>query len=119
MLWLQSKVRVRRCLALLTLLAAACEARQVTPVPLSQPGDTALTCEQIAAEIAGNEAEAIRLVGADSDVTTDNALLAVTGTVLFWPALFALDVSSAEQIQFRALRDRNTNLARLQQDRGC
>lgn len=114
----QTGYEMRRIFLLFVLLLAACAAQQTTPVALSQPGDTTLSCEQIAVEITRNEAEAIRFAGADEDVVSGNIAAGVVGTI-FWPALLATDLSNADQIQLRALRDRNANLARIREDRGC
>ena len=104
----------------LLLLLAACGARQTTPVAMSQPGDEELSCDQIAAQISRNEAEAIRLIGEEEDVESGNvAAGVVAGALVAWPVLLAIDMSDAERIQYRALRDRNTNLGRLQQQQGC
>ena len=102
-----------------SLLLVACAARQASPVAISQPGDATLGCEQITVEMARNEAEAARLAGIDEEVVSGNVAAGVVGAAFFPPAWFALDLSNAEQIQLRALRDRNTNLASMHQDRGC
>ena len=108
-----------RCGALLfALMLTACAARPATPVPQSQAGDATSSCEEIAAEMARNEAEAARLIGADDGVVAGNVAAGVAGTV-FLPALLAIDLSNAEQIQFRALQDRNRTLARLHRERDC
>lgn len=108
-----------RGLLALVLLLAACSARQTTPVAISQPGDETLRCDQIAAEMSRNEAAALRLVGAEEDVVSGNVVAGVAGGLLLWPAWIAIDLSDAEQIQYRALRDRNINLGRIQEDQGC
>jgi hypothetical protein len=51
-------------------------------------------------------------------VVSGNIAAGVVGAI-FWPALLATDLSNADQIQLRALRDRNANLARIREDRGC
>ena len=79
----------------------------------------ALSCEQIEDEIKRNEAEAIRLTDVDEKVVSGNIAAGVVGTVFLLPAILAIDLSNAEQIQFRALRDRNANLARIREQRGC
>ena len=66
---------MRRMFLLFVLLLGACAAQQTTPVALSQPGDATLSCEQIAAEIARNETEAVRLAGADEDVVSGNIVV--------------------------------------------
>ena len=122
----QSETSVRGCVILAVSVLVACGAPQVTPVPLSQPDDAALTCEQIAAEIAGNQAEARRLVDVEGDVDAGNVLtgMAAGGLVGGIPMAFLIsdmeaEAWSTEQIQYRALRDRNINLSRLQQQKGC
>jgi hypothetical protein len=69
-------------------------------------------------EHARNETEALRLAGADEAVVSDNIAAGVAGAI-FWPALLATDLSNAEQIQIRSLRDRNVNLERISTERGC
>ncbi len=109
-----------RCIALFfVLFLAACPARQATPVQISQPGDGDMTCDQLAEQITRNRAQAGRLVGAEEDTVAGNVAVGVVGTLILWPAWMALDLSNAEQIQFRALQDRNRNLARLQETKGC
>jgi len=103
---------IRPISLILILLLAACAARQTTPVALSQPGDAALSCKQLDDEFAHNEAEAIRLVGADENVVLRNIAVGVL-------SVWLIDLSNVEQIQFRALRDRNDNLVRIREQRGC
>lgn len=117
---------MRWCIVLALFVLVACGAPQVTPVRLSQPDDATLTCEQIAAEIAGNQAEARRLVDAEGDVDAGNVVagMAVGGLVGGIPMAFLMsdmeaEAWSTEQIQYRALRDRNINLSRLHQQKGC
>lgn len=45
-----------------------------------------------------------------------NAALAVTGMLLFWPALFFTDLSEADKVELEALRQRRNSLARLCKD---
>lgn len=53
------------------------------------------------------------------DADSDNVALAVTGTILFWPALFFMDLSDADKIEMEALQDRNQYLAILAAQKGC
>ena len=103
-----------RTLALLpaALLLGSCAARPANPVASAQPADAQLSCEAIDQELANNENEARGLVKLDSDVETRNVL-----SVIFFP--LALDLSEKEQIEFRALFDRNRNLERLKRQKQC
>ncbi|MCG8323330.1 MAG: hypothetical protein MI921_27775 [Cytophagales bacterium] len=102
----------------LLLLLAACGATQVTPTAISHPADKQLTCEEIEGEISSNEKEALRLAGVDEDTESGNVAKGVAGA-FFWPILFTMDMSNAEQIQLRALQDRNKNLEHLLGARNC
>lgn len=98
---------------------AACAARTSNPVAISQPGDTDLTCQQLAEKRKSNRTKAIALAGADRDVESGNVAAGVVSAVIFWPAMFAMDLSNAEQIELRALQDRDRRLADLEKKRGC
>lgn len=109
-----------RVFALLALIAVAgCSPRAANPVSISQSGDDLLTCPELAAQAAANRAEALRLSGADDQTVNENVALGTVGVLVFWPALFALDLSNAEQIELRALQDRNETLAYLAQRKDC
>lgn len=105
--------------ALAAVLLAACAARPANPVPLSRPGDEALSCEDMAREMERNRKAATGLAGAEDDVVSGNIAAGVVGVALFWPALFAMDLSNAEQIELRALNDRNDALRRRAARKGC
>jgi hypothetical protein len=105
-------------LLVLSLLLAACGATQVTPTAISRPSDSALSCQQIESEIAKNRSEALRLTGADQTTEAGNVAKGVA-SAFFWPVLFTMDLSNADQIQLRALQDRNENLERLGRTRSC
>jgi hypothetical protein len=106
--------RLAQTLVLLpaALLLASCAARPANPVATSQPTDTELSCEAIDQELAANETEARGLVNLDDSVVTGNVL-----SVMFFP--YTIDLSQKEQIEFRALYDRNRNLERLKRKKQC
>ena len=103
----------------LFLATTACGHRPSNPVLISQPGDKTLSCPSIDAQIQQNYELALALSGADSGVETKNAIAGSVAVVLFWPALFVMDFSNTEQIEMRALRDRNQNLERIRKTKGC
>jgi hypothetical protein len=100
------------CLVLLT----ACAGRDAKPVAMMSPYDRDLSCDQIQAEIQNNETKARQLAEEDNSAHNSNVAIGVVGALLFWPALFALDVSDAERVEIQALHDRNMHLATLQRD---
>ena len=106
------------CIALVGLVAA-CGARASNPVAISQPGDKSLTCEQIAVQVKANNDLAVKKAGGDQATIDQNAAAVAVGTILFWPAMLAVDLSNAEQIELRALHDRNKSLERLYKKKDC
>ena len=109
-----------RLLAILGLLAiSACQTRTATPVHLAQPGDDAMSCAQIADERLSNRKQAAKLAKLDEGVALSNAVAVTLSQVWFWPAIMGVDMSDVEQIEARALMQRNDRLAALSKANGC
>ncbi len=98
--------------ALCTALSA-CAGRTGHPVATTESYDGSLSCEQLKAEIAGNETKAQKLYAENSSAHDSNIAIGVVGAVLFWPALFAIDTGTAEKDEMHALHDRNAHLQSL------
>jgi hypothetical protein len=107
-----------RCLAVLAclLLLAACAGRDAKPVAVMNSYDRDLSCEQIQAEIQSNETKARQLGEERNSSRNANIAVGTVGVLLFWPALFALDLSDAERVEIDALHQRNMHLASLARD---
>jgi hypothetical protein len=106
------------CLATAALLAG-CAARDANPVQVSQPRDVALSCEAIDLEIRTADEMAAR-VAAESDADFGrNVVIGTLGVLFFPPALFALDLGPAEELELEALRQRNDHLEELRSSQGC
>jgi hypothetical protein len=95
---------------------AACAGRDAKPVAMMNAYDRDLSCEQIQAEIQNNETKARQLVDEESSSRKANIAVGAVGVLLFWPALFALDLSDAERVEINALHQRNMHLASLARD---
>jgi hypothetical protein len=111
---------VRVCLAVA--VVAACAARQVTPVSMSQAGDDDLTCTQLNDQMTANQKSAADLLRQDRGVEVGNTVKIATGTVLApIGILIALtaDLSNEEQVKARALIDRDERLTYLAHAKGC
>jgi hypothetical protein len=98
---------------------ASCAAQEVTPVAISQSTDDQLTCAEIDQQIKSNQLAAVALLQKSKGVQEANAAK-VAASVVFsaWIAL-SIDLSHAEQIQMRALADRNEELQRLKKKKEC
>lgn len=103
---------VLACLLLLT----ACAGRDAKPVAVMTAYDRDLSCEQIQAEIQNNETKARQLAEERNSSRNANIAVGAVGVLLFWPALFALDLSDAERVEIDALHQRNMHLASLSRD---
>src|SRR5215470_1510610 len=109
-------------LAILTVCAiglAGCAGREARPVAISEDYDANLSCEQLHAEIRGNEQKALQLAGEADSAKAANIAVGAVGVLLFWPALFALDLTDTQTQEISALRARNTHMATLADVHGC
>jgi hypothetical protein len=97
----------------------ACAAAPSNPVAISQPGDASLSCDQIIDQVEANNELAIEKSGADAATVDGNIAKGAIASVIFWPAILAVDLSNSDQIELRALRDRNRSLERLYRKKGC
>jgi hypothetical protein len=104
---------------LTVLLLAGCAGRTANPVPIVQAYDDGLSCQQIATEIQANETRGVQLAAEAKSSRNRNIGVGVVGGILFWPALFALDLSGAAKAEAEALKSRSEHLANVRVGRGC
>lgn len=97
----------------------ACAGRDARPVSTVRATDEQMSCNLMLAEYNSNFKKAVVLAGEKDATTGKNVALGVVGVVLFWPALFAMDLKGAEGIEMRALRDRNEHLRSLMVQKRC
>lgn len=102
-------------------LLLGCAAANVTPVRMSQPGDEALSCDALHKEIADNRAAAEIFVKHDRRVQDGNIAKNVGGAIPYIGILLvaSTDLSNKEQIQGRALIDRDERLTYLSNQKHC
>jgi len=105
---------------------AGCAAKVVTPVHMAQPGDETLSCEDLKQQTDANRAAAADFLRRDKQVEGDNTTKNVAGAAVgaAIPGLGLLliastDLSNAEQVQARALIDRDEQLTYLSKQKGC
>lgn len=97
------------------LLLAGCAGRTGHPVAISNGYDAALSCQQMQAEIQANQTKATQVAEEKNSAENGNIAVGAVGALLFWPALFALDLSDAEQREMDALEARNSYLQLMMQ----
>lgn len=98
-------------------MLVGCGGRSANPVASYQMGDEQRSCTGLQAEIASNEQEIIRLLPYE-DATGKNVALGVAG-VLFIVPFFFMDFKDAEELEIRALRNRNQRLREIAYNNEC
>ena len=100
------------------IVITACTVRESNPVAISQPGDSRLSCAQIRSQVTQNNSIVESLAEKDRSIKLQNDF-ALGLSILVLPAVFAVDGSKVEQIELRALVDRNKNLKRIFGNKSC
>ena len=95
-----------------------CAGSAPNPVLSYQPGDEKRSCQGLRAEIAANEAEAIRLTSERRQKFRQNVALGVAGAFLIVPYFF-IDVKGKESAEFNALLHRNRTLRQFAAAKDC
>jgi len=103
------------------LVLCGCAARPVISISMSQPGDDALTCDQLSAQIAANDASEASYRKQDKDVENGNIAKGIGSAAPFVGPIIAAstDLSNEEQVKARSLADRNEQLKFLAKQKGC
>jgi hypothetical protein len=98
---------------------AGCAGRKADPVSVVQGYDHSLTCADARDEIKANEARINQLHADNDKAHNSNIAWGVVGTLLFWPAYFAIDDGNAESTEIAALQSRNDHLLTLSTGQAC
>ncbi len=106
-------------LVLGALTLGGCAGRDAHPVATVGHFDQALNCAQLQAEISRNNRYINQLVDEKNGARERNVAVGVVGALLFWPALFALDLSNAEEVEINALNNRNMYLVGQANRKDC
>jgi hypothetical protein len=98
-----------------------CAAREVIPVAMAQPGDSALNCADLKKQIADDSAAQAAYQRKDKQVEANNVAKNVGAVIPFagLALLASTDLSNEEQVKARALADRIERLQYLAKQKGC
>jgi hypothetical protein len=112
---------LRKSLMSIVLVAqlGACAGRDPQMTQTVQPQDMQSDCPAITAQIVTNNNRLADLKKEHGNTTGGNIALAVVGGLLFWPALFAMDLKDASGKEIASVNQRQGYLAQLAQQRGC
>ncbi|WP_238987501.1 hypothetical protein [Roseovarius dicentrarchi] len=101
------------------LLLTACAGREPNPVAEIQNSDAALSCDQLRNEISVNSQAVRGLMDEKQDKQTQNIVAGTAGAILFFPALFFMDLKGASGEEARAYQRRNHGLLNRYNAKGC
>jgi hypothetical protein len=100
-------------------ILVGCAGRDPRPIAIAQPVDGHVDCRAIIAEQYANALQIHNLGIERQQTQANNTTAGVVGMVLFWPALFAMDMKGAAGTEIMALESRNAYLATLAAQRRC
>lgn len=103
----------------LCLVLAGCAGRTPQPVSENQAGDEQKECALIKNEVTDCQGRISALTQKSANTQGANVALAVTGAILFFPALFFMDLSDADKVELEALRKRHNVLVKICADKNC
>ena len=93
-------------------LLTGCAGRSAHPVIVQQPADFMKSKEYLMAEMKFLQEEINKKIP-KTEKTAKNIALGTIGTFIFFPALFFMDLSKAEEVEIEALRQRYNYLFSL------
>ena len=117
--WGMLKRKIVILSSLAVLVIGGCAGREARPISSYRPGDDSLNCAAIDSELYQIKATVVPLYDEAGDKTGWNVGWGLVGALVFWPALFALDLSDAEKEEIRAYQSRWDNLVRLRSEKRC
>ncbi len=101
------------------MVLTACAGRDPNPVAEIQNSDASLSCAQLRSEIGVNSQAVRGLVDEQQDKQTKNIVAGTAGAILFFPALFFMDLKGASGEEARAYQRRNQGLLNRYNSKGC
>ncbi len=92
------------------MVLSGCAGRKPNTVPEIQPGDATLNCQQLRNEVNVNNQAILGLIGEKKKTQGGNVAAGVAGAVVFFPALFFMNLKGAAGEEARAYQRRNQGL---------
>jgi len=103
----------------IVLVLSGCAGRKPNPVQEIQEGDAQLSCQGLRTEIEVNNAALLGLLKEKKKKQDDNVAAGVVGAVVFFPALFFMDLKGAAGEEARAYQRRNQGLLKRYEQKRC
>jgi len=96
-----------------------CAGRKANPVAEVQPRDSAMSCRELITEIKVNNKAIMGLVEQRDKTKNNNAVAVGVGALVFFPALFFMNLKGADKAEALAYQRRNAGLASRYKAKGC
>ncbi len=111
----------RICIILIgaMLFAQGCGGRTAYPVQVAQPGDYDLECNQLESEMNRIRHEVQAKTGQKTTGDLTDTALFAAGLIIFWPALFFIDLKNADKVELDAFQSRYAHLVNIYVDKNC
>jgi hypothetical protein len=97
---------------------AGCAGRTPQPVTAYVYGDERKSCEELNVEIANLETK-IAALAPYTNKTGRNVVAGVAGALVFWPALFFMDLQNAEKVEVESYQKRVEAFQQIKHRKGC
>ena len=78
-----------------------------------------MNCDRLQAELGRIQYEVRRKTGQKQSGDNKDTALFVAGMVIFWPALFFMDLKNADKVELEALQNRYNYLTNLYNSKNC
>lgn len=96
-----------------------CAGRKANPVAEVQARDTVMSCRELIVEMKVNNDAIVGLVEQRDKTKNNNAVAVGVGAIIFFPALFFMNLKGADKAEALAYQRRNAGLASRYKAKGC
>lgn len=118
-MWAIRRLRYLTIVFLMFFLVYGCAGRTPVPVAEYQYGDDNKSCNHLKSELSQMNVDIDKKNTSVTNSSVKNGVLVGVGLILFWPALFFMDLSDSDRVEFEALQKRYNALTRIAADKNC
>ena len=102
-----------------TIVLSGCAGREANPVAITQPNDGQLSCKELTLQIGINNKSISSLMGEKQRKSNNNAVAVGVGAIVFFPALFFMNLKGADKAEALAYQRRNQGLLARYKAKNC
>lgn len=113
------KLPVIICTAVAFLTGCATASKDVASTYVSPVMYHSYDCQQVAAETARIQARVVQLGGRLDEAASNDKAIAGVGMLVFWPALFALGGTKAQEAEYATLKGQSEAISQVAIEKKC